>query len=139
MIALMNHSDSLEILPEEAIQLVGNKTFFIDLREEFEFQDKQMDVKNVFNFPFSSFEKNLSKIPKDTMIVLICATGVQSKRASEILRKYRYKTFSVLTGGIIHWAMEGYPMKSNPDKLPEDIFNPHPCKNSKEGLSDIID
>lgn len=124
----MNELDYPEILPEDAMKIAGSETFFIDLREEFEFQDKQMDIKNIFNFPFSSFEKNITKIPKDNTIILICATGVQSKRASDILKKYRYKTFFILTGGIIHWAMEGHPMKSNPDDLPDDIFNPHECK-----------
>lgn len=124
----MNELDYPEILPEDAMKIAGSETFFIDLREEFEFQDKQMDIKNIFNFPFSSFEKNITKIPKDKTIILICATGVQSKRASDILKKYRYKTFFILTGGIIHWAMEGHPMKSNPDDLPDDIFNPHECK-----------
>ncbi len=120
-----------EIIPEEALKLVGNETFFIDLREDFEFQDKQMNVKNNFNFPFSSFEKNISKIPKDKKIILICATGVQSSRAAEILKKHRYKSVLILTGGIIHWAMEGCPMQSNPDSLPEDVFNPHACNCNK--------
>ena len=124
----MNELDYPEILPEDAMKISGSETFFIDLREEFEFQDKQMNIKNIFNFPFSSFEKNITKIPKDKTIILICATGVQSKRASDILKKYRYKSFCILTGGIIHWAMEGHPMKSNPDDLPDDIFNPHECK-----------
>lgn len=124
----MNKLDYPEILPEDATKIAGAETFFIDLREEFEFQDKQMDIKNIFNFPFSSFEKNITKIPKDKTIILICATGIQSKRASDILKKYRYKSFFILTGGIIHWAMEGHPMKSNPDDLPDDIFNPHECK-----------
>ncbi len=135
----MNPIEYPEILPEDAIKLAGPETFFIDLREEFEFQDKQMDVKNIYNFPPSIFENILSKIPKDKTIILICATGVQSKRACVILKKNRYKSFFILTGGIIHWAMEGFPMKSSPDNLPEDIFNPHECKKKHNDLSDIID
>lgn len=134
----MNELEYPEIMPEEALQAVGTETLFIDLREDFEFEDKCMDVKNVFNFPFSNIEKNLSKIPKDKRLILVCATGIQSNRAAELLQKNRFKNFSILTGGIIHWAMEGLPMKSKPNELPDDIFEPHKC-NKKTPDPDIID
>lgn len=127
-----------EITTEEAFKIVGNDTLFIDLREDFEFADKSINVINVFNFPFSTFEKNFQKIPKDKKIILICLTGIQSQKAYEFLLKQRYKMVYVLLGGIIHWAMEGHPMKSNPDSLPEDIFDSH-CCNCKGQTPDILE
>lgn len=127
-----------EITPEEAFKIVGIDTLFIDLREDFEFADKSMDIFNVFNFPFSTFGKNYRNIPKNKKTILVCLTGIQCEKAHEFLLKQRYKDIYILTGGIIHWAMEGLPMKSNPDSLPEDIFDSH-CCNCKGKTPDILE
>ena len=123
-----NENDILELSPEEAYQLVGKDTLFIDLREDFEFTDKSIDVFNVYNFPFASFENDFHKIPKDKKIILVSIIGIHCIKIYEFLKKHRYKSIFILNGGIIHWATEGLPMKSNPDNLPDDIFNPHQCK-----------
>lgn len=135
---LTNENELLELAPEEAYQLIGRDTIFIDLREEFEFADKSMDVYNVYNFPFASFVIDYHKIPKDKKIILVCLTGIHSVKAFDFLKKQRYKNVFILNGGIIHWATEGLPMKSNPDSLPEDIFNPHQCKSHKN-IPDILE
>jgi len=133
----LNENEILEMTPEQAYHIVGRDTLFIDLREEFEFADKSINVFNVYNFPFASFCQDYSKIPKDKKIILVCLTGIHSKKAFEFLKNQRYKQVWILNGGIIHWATEGLPMKSNPDSLPEDIFNPHPCKSNKD-IPDIL-
>lgn len=127
-----------KITPEEAFKIVGIDTLFIDLREDFEFADKSMDIFNVFNFPFSTFEKNYQNIPKSKKIILVCLTGIHCEKAHDFLLKQRYKEVYILTGGIIQWSMEGHPMKSNPDILPEDIFDSHCCKCNSE-TPDILE
>lgn len=134
-----NENQANEITTENAYQIVGQNTIFIDLREEFEFADKSMDVFNVFNFPFATFEKNFLKIPKNKTIILICLTGIQSQKAYDFLKKHRYKSLHILMGGVVHWAMEGLPIKSNPDSLPEDIFNSHCCNCSKGEIPEILE
>ncbi len=134
---LSNENEVTQIAPDDAFQAVSRDTLFIDLREDFEFADKSINVFNVFNFPFANFYKDFQKIPKDKKIILVCLTGIQSQKAYEFLKKQRYKFLFILTGGIIQWAMEGLPMKSNPDCLPDDIFNHHNCQ-TKNNIPDIL-
>lgn len=120
-----------EISAEEAFKLDSTTTIFIDLREDYEFQDKHMDVTNIFNFPYSNFHQEYKRIPLDKTIVLVCIMGQHSERAFELLNFHQNMKVFILSGGIMSWASEGFPMVSNPDELPDDIFGPHECSSCK--------
>lgn len=120
-----------EISAEEAFKLDSTTTIFIDLREDYEFQDKHMDLTNLFNFPFSNFHKEYKRIPLDKTVVLVSIMGQHSEKAFELLNVHQNKKVFILSGGIMSWASEGLPMVSNPDELPEDIFGPHECSSCK--------
>ncbi len=78
--------------------------FFLDVREESEFEEKSIDGS--FNLPYrkvcaielaSSIGFWESKIPKNKIIVIYCATGKRAKLAEKSLLKKGYQVINLLT------------------------------------------
>lgn len=78
--------------------------FFLDVREEPEFEEK--NIEGSLNLPHrkvcaiespSSLGFWESKIPKDKVIVIYCATGKRAKIAEKVLIKKGYNVINLLT------------------------------------------
>ena len=77
---------------------------FVDVRSESEFEKKK--IKDSMNMPYRKIQgmglKNSigyweSKLSKDKIIVIYCATGRRAKDAERILRKKGYEVINLLT------------------------------------------
>lgn len=114
------------ISPIQAHDLHSKGAIIIDVREEFEFSDKGIDLPGVFNFPLKTFKEQCAQIPLQNTIIVACAVGFSSEKAAKILIAQKYKQVFVIQGGILAWSDEGLPMYTHPETLPDELDS-HQC------------
>ncbi len=88
---------------KERIKMEKN-VLILDVRTPEEFS--QGHIEGAVNIPVQEIEKRigeLNKYKKYTVIVY-CKSGNRSRRASEILVKYGFKSVYNLKGGFIEWS-----------------------------------
>ncbi len=73
--------------PQQAFEMQSKGALIIDVREEFEFADKGIDLPQVYNFPLQKLEEQYLQIPKKKPLILVCAIGFSSEKAAKILLK----------------------------------------------------
>lgn len=96
------------ISPQEAKEKLSSSTngyLFVDIREANEYND--WSIKGSINVPinplivagnFLEIKENLKNLPKDKSIVTICARGLNSQVAAEILRDMGYNAVTLEKG-----------------------------------------
>ena len=76
-------------------QLKDKNKVFIDVRTPAEFQ--RHNTKPFKNMPLGS---DFSSLPKDKEIVVICQSGMRSKKACQQLKKLGYEHVTNVSGGM---------------------------------------
>ncbi|KGR90666.1 rhodanese [Ureibacillus massiliensis 4400831 = CIP 108448 = CCUG 49529] len=71
---------------------------FIDVRTPGEHK-----AKNIHQFKNLPLGSDLSKLPKDKEIVVICQSGVRSSQACKQLKKLGYESVTNVRGGMSAW------------------------------------
>ena len=80
----------------------------IDVRSNSEFADGHLPSAK--NIPLEDLEKRADEIPAGKPVLLVCATGARSGRASGILRKASRTEVFNLDGGLGAWRQAGLPV-----------------------------
>ncbi len=114
------------ISPQKAQELHSKGAIIIDVREEFEFSDKGIDLSGVFNFPYKCLKEQYSQIPIHKDIILVCAVGFSSEKAAKFLYSMKFKHIFIMQGGILAWSDDGLPMYTRPEALPDELDS-HQC------------
>jgi len=70
-------------------QLVKDGAVILDVRTPGEYAGGH--IKGSKNIPLQSIQQNLSKIPKDKVIITCCASGMRSGSAKSLLLSSGYK------------------------------------------------
>lgn len=70
-------------------QLVNDGAIILDVRTPGEYAGGH--IKGSKNIPLQSIQQNLSKIPKDKVIITCCASGMRSGSAKSILLSNGFK------------------------------------------------
>ena len=76
-------------------QLNDSSKVYIDVRTPAEF--KARNIKQFKNMPLGS---DLSKLPKDKEIIVICQSGMRSAQACKQLKKLGYEKVTNVRGGM---------------------------------------
>lgn len=87
----------------------------IDVRELTEWVE--FHIPNAIHMPKDSVAATIeSKIPnKNQAIYLYCKAGVRSLYAAQCLTTLGYQQVYSVDGGIIEWALSGYPIEQTHD------------------------
>lgn len=95
----------------QATQLINQgKTVWLDVREGSEFAAGHMrDARNIPIKQLSSRVSELDKVKAKTVIV-VCSSGIQSARASDVLRTAGFANVVSLAGGMTAWQAQGLPI-----------------------------
>lgn len=80
----------------------------IDVRSNSEFADGHLPAAK--NIPLEDVEKRAGEIPAGKPVLLVCATGARSGRASGLLRKSGRADVYNLDGGLGAWRQAGLPV-----------------------------
>jgi rhodanese-related sulfurtransferase len=90
-----------QALEEGSVQL-------IDVREQNEWDNARIEGASLM--PLSRFSPEQIVPEADKQIVFMCAGGVRSQNAAELVSHFRKLDVVNLTGGISAWAQAGLPV-----------------------------
>ncbi|MFB4159033.1 rhodanese-like domain-containing protein [Geomicrobium sp. JSM 1781026] len=91
----MTTTELKERLNESHIQLV-------DVRTEGEFKGRK--IKKAKNMPLHELGKNLNYLRKDELVIVICQSGVRSRKAAAMLKKAGFNNVANVKGGMNAWS-----------------------------------
>ncbi|MEY3774827.1 MAG: hypothetical protein RLZZ129_1607 [Verrucomicrobiota bacterium] len=97
----------LEISVATARQLLDanpGQTLLLDVREAFERDICRLPGDR--HIPMREIPENLSTLPRDRHILVLCHHGGRSRRVTEFLRHHGLDAVSNIAGGIDAWAAE---------------------------------
>ena len=96
--------------PQEAVKLINNDAFVIDLRSAEAFN--RGHIVNAKNIPLDELSANDEKIKKNASrpILAVCDAGMTSTRAVDTLRKSGLDNVYGLKGGINAWTEASLPL-----------------------------
>jgi rhodanese-related sulfurtransferase len=84
----------------------------VDVREPSEFQ--MLRVPGAVLLPLSGFATRYEELPRDRPLLIMCAVGGRSARATDFLRANGYPDATNITGGITAWNAAGLPVRTGP-------------------------
>ncbi len=93
----------------------GQRHHLIDVRTAAEFNSECIDAR-CRNIPLDKI-KTLN-LPKESEIVLVCASGNRSSRARETLAEQGFTNVYSLDGGLANWKANKFPTKRIEGVLP---------------------
>ena len=93
------------------------KFVFLDVRTEGEMAVLGLKTKNTLEIPLEHLfeKKNLDRLPKDELIVLVCHSGSREKKAIMSLKMLGFKNVRLMKGGLVGLA-QGNTAKNAPLK-----------------------
>ena len=105
----------IEIEPKEFSEMVVNSEdiLVIDVREKWERAVSKISPScHIPLGEFSSSDEPIlpDKCSKEKKVMLYCKAGVRSRMACEVLKEHGFKNLFNLSGGILKWEAEGYPL-----------------------------
>lgn len=74
----------------------------IDVRTKREFQGG--NIKEAKNIPLHELGKQLNKLRTDQEVIVICQSGMRSRKAASTLKKNGFNTVANVKGGMSAWS-----------------------------------
>ncbi|MBD0725490.1 thiamine biosynthesis protein ThiF [Flavobacterium sp. L1I52] len=91
---------TLEITASEALEQIENKEVtFLDVRNATELP--KISLPNQLQIPLADLEMNLEKLDSNKTILIYCQSGIRSKAAVELLKKYAFQKVQSIAGGAL--------------------------------------
>jgi rhodanese-related sulfurtransferase len=108
----------VEIAPEKAYKMIndgGNYTI-IDIRKLSSYKDGH--IKNAINIEFhpNTFVKEISKIDRETPIIIYCNSGKTTGKAKPVIKDLKFKSFHIIAGGLKAWKLKRFPIINSGNK-----------------------
>lgn len=88
----------------QAIQLVGDGAALIDVREKSEWNSGH--AAEATHIPLGVIQGSTARVPKNRPVLVVCASGMRSQQAANILRSAGFNASSV-SGGMRAWQNHG--------------------------------
>lgn len=99
-----------EVCPTTTRRLIAEGALLVDLRELDEVAQVTFDVSGTLLLPMSELEQRFAELPRDRQLVLVCAVGERSLKATYFLMHHGYTQVAHMEGGLMKWARKGFPI-----------------------------
>lgn len=100
-----------EVCPTTTRRLLGDGALLVDVRELNEVAQLAFDVPGTLLMPLSELEARHGELPRDRQLVLACASGERSLKATYFLMYQGHTQVAHMEGGIMKWARKGFPTR----------------------------
>lgn len=104
-----------EICPQELMSIMnkGNEVLVLDVREGWEREKSKISPSH--HIPLGEFRSDQCPVLPDLLsnnikIIVYCKAGVRSRIACQSLQEHGFKELHNLSGGILEWESEGFPV-----------------------------
>jgi rhodanese-related sulfurtransferase len=101
-----------EVGPQEAKEMIERGAVLIDVREREEYANSRIPGSKLI--PLSEFSTRFVEIPEDVPVVMQCRSGRRSAQTTAFLLAQGYREVVNLSGGILAWGEQGFPVDTTP-------------------------
>ena len=101
-----NKEDTNDIKAKDVENLLKNKEFLLDVREDYEYQDGH--IKGAVNLPLREILGKKDSLPKDKDIYVYCRSGHRSADAVNFLKSLGFEKVHNIEGGFINISFNEY-------------------------------
>lgn len=102
-------TEAREVCPTTSQRLLQEGALLVDVREPAEVAQMGFAGYEVVNIPLSQFETRWSEVPRDRDVILACAVGERSLKATYYLMYQGYDRVANMRPGIGRWVQRGFP------------------------------
>jgi rhodanese-related sulfurtransferase len=99
-----------EVCPTTSQRLLKEGALLVDVREPAEVAQVGFAGCEVVNIPLSQFEDRWSDVPRDRDVILACAVGERSLKATYFLMYQGYDRVMNMKPGVGRWVQRGFPV-----------------------------
>lgn len=93
----------------EAIQLINRKqAVWVDIRSSEHFQAGH--IAQARSLPAASLDQQITALPKNKPLIVVCDSGRDSKKAAQALRTAGMSEVFILDGGMRAWSQAALPV-----------------------------
>jgi rhodanese-related sulfurtransferase len=96
-----------EVSVQEAAERRDQGAFVLDVRQPEEWAEYHIPDSTLI--PLEELAGQLSDLPQDRDIIVVCRTGNRSAQARDILLSAGFTHVTSMTGGLTQWRAQGYP------------------------------
>ena len=101
-----SEENSTDVEANNIENLLKNKEFLLDVREEYEYQDGH--IKGAINLPLREILEKKDTLPKDKDIYVYCRSGHRSADAVNFLKSLGFEKIHNIEGGFIDISFNEY-------------------------------
>lgn len=99
-----------EVCPTTSRRLLSEGALLVDVREPAEVAQMAFAGCEQLRIPLSEFERRWAEIPRDRDVILACAVGQRSLKATYWLMYQGYDRVMNMQFGMQRWAARGFPV-----------------------------
>ena len=103
-------AEAREVCPTTTRRLLAEGALLVDVREPAEVAQAGFGDCEVITIPMSQFESRWSEVPRDRDVILACAGGTRSLKATYFLMYQGYDRVTNMQYGMARWAARGFPV-----------------------------
>lgn len=102
-----------EVCPTLTLRQSGEGALVVDVRERDEIARAAFDLPEVVVMPMSEIESRHADLPRDRDLIMVCAVGERSLKATYLLMYHGHARVANMEGGIAKWARKGFPVRGD--------------------------
>ncbi len=102
--------EAREVCPSTARRLLAEGALLVDVREAEEVVRLAFAECEQLHIPLSEFERRWSEVPRDRDVIVACAVGQRSLRATYFLMYQGYDRVMNMQHGLQRWVARGFPV-----------------------------
>lgn len=110
-------TEAREVCPTTSQRLLKEGALLVDVREPDEVAQMGYAGCDVLTIPLSQFEDRWHEVPRDRDVILACAVGVRSLKATYFLMYQGYDRVMNMKPGIARWAARGFPITGSAEAV----------------------
>jgi len=102
-----------EVCPTLTRRQAGEGALVVDVRERDEIARVAFDLPDVVVMPMSELEHRHGGLPRDRDLIMVCAVGERSLKATYFLMYHGHSRVANMEGGIAKWVRKGFPVRGD--------------------------
>uniref|UniRef100_A0A7C1NS20 Rhodanese-like domain-containing protein n=1 Tax=Agrobacterium albertimagni TaxID=147266 RepID=A0A7C1NS20_9HYPH len=110
-------AEAREVCPTTSERLLREGALLVDVREPDEVAQVGFGGCEVINIPLSELEARWREVPRDRDVILACAIGERSLKATYFLMYQGYERVANMRPGIGRWAKRGFPITGSAENI----------------------
>lgn len=129
-------AEAREVCPTTSRQMLKNGALLVDVREPAEVAEVGFADCDLMLIPMSQLEARWPEIPRDRDVILACAVGQRSLKATYFLMYQGYERVANMQYGLKRWAQRGFPVTGDIESSGTET-GAACCDDSPEAVPDV--